>query len=187
MGTVPDPQTWVDAPNPASIPTYTEFNREIFDTVNFLLNPPMVLLRQTTAQNQASDSHVIISWTTAIVDTDGIWSSGDPTKLIPKTAGLYKGWIGASWVPGCPVGGERNIGVMKNGTATSNYIKFRHQRAGTDTDGSKISKGFGFYCRFNGTTDYIVMATYQNSGSGCNTFIDNETAQPEIYMRWYAK
>lgn len=187
MATVPSPRTWVDN----EIPPYSTWNTELYDTLNFLLNPPMVKLYASVAQAQASGSWVIITWDFEEVDTDNMHSSTvNPTRIIPKTAGWYKGWVTGSWVnlnTSADTTGRRLVGVGKNTTTPGTVFIRRDSRPGLASGQNTILKGLKFSTYFNGTTDYINVHTFQDSGSSVNTDVSLPEYRPELFMRWFRR
>lgn len=184
MGTVPTPRVFKDRPDPASILTYAEWNAALYDTVYFLLNPPMVHVQQQTAQNIANSTWVAVTWDTEIVDTEGSHSTvTNPTRITPKTPGLYMGWFGSSWANNTT--GKRHMAWRQNGTFVGGHsrVDWRPTISGT------AQKGFRFWLPFNGTTDYLELMVWQNSGATLATFPQviepDRAASPELYMRWW--
>jgi hypothetical protein len=78
--------------------------------------PPPIAMVSISGQSVADSSDTIMSFSTEIKDTDAIWGSGSPTKLICKTAGLYK--IFGSVHPASDADGIRKVSIEHNSSGT---------------------------------------------------------------------
>lgn len=120
--------------------------------------PLCAFVYRSTTQSFTNAWLVRLSWDTEVVDTDGIWAAGSPQQFIPTHAGYYV--VGASVVWDDPGGACRLwLGVRKNGTTLyGNSEKVGYNGA---LQGLSVVSG-AIYC--NGSTDYIEVLGYQNSG-----------------------
>lgn len=183
MGTVPTVRTFKDKPDPESILTYAEWNASLYSALSMILNPPMVHVQQKTAQTIANNSFTGLNFDTEVIDTEGVHSlTVNPSRITPKTPGWYMGWFGASWANN--VTGRRIVQPRKNGSllvsaGTYGRVEWRPTASGT------TQKGFRFWMPFNGTTDYLEAAVWQNSGASLATFVANDEVYPELYLRWW--
>lgn len=174
MGTVPTPRPFVNAPDPASILTYADWNAAIYDNLAFLMRPPKVKVLGTASQTVTSGILTVVTWNTEEIDTDNAFSpTVTPTRIIPKTPGWYMGWYGVAWTGS---GGQRRQILRKNGNYALSYGRSDSRHSVS----SMANKGYRFWQSFNGTTDYIELIVYHDGG-GTVPFAD----PPELFMRWW--
>jgi len=69
--------------------TSTILNTHVRDNLNGIVSPPYAYVRATTSTTLVSSGWTEISFNTEVVDTDTMYTSGSPTRLTAKTAGLY--------------------------------------------------------------------------------------------------
>lgn len=181
---IPSGQRFADAPDPASILTYADWNATLYDALALILNPPMVHLQQATTQTIANSTLTAITFDTEVIDTEGMHSTTTtPSRITPKTPGWYVGWFGIGWSTNSA--GRRLNMVRKNGTGSSSSGTFGRVDLRPGTGGTQATKGFRFWQYFNGTTDYLELMAYQSSGAALNTFASVPEIQPELFMRWW--
>lgn len=186
MTAAPAPRTWANGEKP----DYQTWNQELYDTWVFLLNPPMVKARQTTAQSIPTSSWTALNFQTEDVDTHGFHSATvNPSRFTPTVPGFYVGYAGVSWVYNATTNSRRMFRIQKNGTTAWDRAD---TLAPNLANANLVVKGVAFgplYC--NGTTDYVEVYAYQDSGAAINTDVGSGTTdyeeQPEFYMRWYSK
>lgn len=187
MVAVPTVRTWKDAPDPESIPTYKEFGESLFDVVNFLLNPPMVhLIQRSPAQNLPNITWTPILFDSEFMDTEGMHNATvQGTRVTPKTPGWYRGWIGTSWNAHASGGlGKRHMMPRKNG----DFALGNPQRRDIRPQGVEnlVVKGERFFMSFNGTTDYVELMSWQNSGATLTTAVSgSDEPRSELFLRWW--
>lgn len=177
---VPTVRTFTDPPDPTSILTYAEWNATLYDTVNLVLNPPMVHVRQAVTQSIPNSTWTPLTFDTEIIDTEGIHSTATtPSRITPKTPGWYMGWFGGSWVNN--TAGTRAVSPRKNGNMAVSYgrMDWRPVAGGT------VLKGLRFWMPFNGTTDYVEVIAWQSSGGALNTWATGDEVYPEMFLRWW--
>lgn len=182
MVAAPNPRTWVDK----EIPPYSTWNRDLYATWQFLLNPPMVKSRQTTAQLILNSVWTSLNFQVDEIDTHGAHSSLWPSRFIAQVPGYYVGYAGASFA--YFGGGQREVGVAMNlGSCLD-----REQNMYPSPAGTYATKGVSFGpWYFNGTTDFIEVKVYQTFGtSGILTDVGTGDTDyerpPEFYMRWWS-
>lgn len=103
MATVPSPRTWTTG----ETPTATELNTELRDAWNFFANPPRVKVYRASAQSVTGDvsgnsTDILMTWTSEIYDTDGMFSGsvGTPSsRLTVVTAGIYQVMLHVNFTP----------------------------------------------------------------------------------------
>ena len=150
------PKTYTAAGTVAAGDVYTAAAHNIIATdVNNFIVPPMCQARVTTTITGYVDGSDITFNTTAAFDTDGMFSSGAPTRITIQTSGLYV----VSFVGG--YGGSATITralaqIKKNGGAISQQEAF-----GTNVGGS-----FSTAAVFNlSASDYLTAAVSFAGGS----------------------
>ena len=181
---VPTPRTW----NNKDRPNYAVFNKELRDNIEFLLNPPMCKLRKEGVQSFVDSTWTAIVWDYDEVDTDNMHSLiANSNRITPKTQGWYIGSTGMTWKQlntANDTSGRRLVAVQKN---AGSYIVRMDSRASGVQNRDRHNKAIPFAVSMNGTTDYIEVLAYQDSGSTMttqgNTF--GKEFWPEFYMRWY--
>lgn len=182
MTTVPNPKTWADRDQP----DWKELGEEIFDTLDFLFNPPMCYVKansSTSIVNNAWTSMVMGEVLADMPGTQAMFSTAQPTRVTPKTAGRYKILYGASWDNvACGCSGTRMAHIYKNGTAIMGRMD---ERPASSTVAHKVSEGHIAFETFNGTTDYIELRQW-TSGGTVNNGSETEDWQSAIYVRWVA-
>lgn len=180
MGTVPTARVFADKPDPTSILIYADWNAALYSVTTFLLNPPMVHVKQSVAQNITNASFAAINFDTEVIDTEGSHSSTNSSRITPKTPGWYIGYFGGSWASNTT--GYRTYIPVKNGalsTATYGRTSIR------PTTGGTAQIGYRFFMFFNGTTDYVELWAWQNSTLTLGTFVVAEEVYPQMALRWW--
>lgn len=88
-----------------SIVTADQLN-DIGSACTFLLNKPMALVFDSAGGQSVGTTYpptANVSFASKYYDTDGIWSSGAPTKLTIQTPGFYKVWYTIVCASGTPL------------------------------------------------------------------------------------
>jgi hypothetical protein len=149
------------------------------DNLNYLLAPPHCELRQTVAQSITTGTWTDITFDTEDVDSDGGHSTVTNTaRYMATTAGWYLvsgaiDWAanasvvrrGARWaVNGTVINGSENVGP---GSASQ-----------VCTAVARTIKVF-----LNGTTDYVTLQGFQDTGSSLNTAVA-VGQQPTMSVLW---
>lgn len=188
----PSPRTWADKEKP----NYFILNTELYDTWDFLLNPPMLRMRQVTAQNLPNGTWTAITWDKEDIDTHGFHSTAvNPTRITPTVPGWYRGYYGVSFKPqstSADTTGIRSGGLIFNGAGLAD-IEWRSYLNPSNVVGhSCVIKGNVFGpVYFNGVNDYVEVWAYQNSGGTKTTDVGAGTTdyeeQPEFGIRWVSK
>ena len=182
MVAAPAPRTWVDK----EIPPVATWNVDLSAHWTFLLNPPMVKVRQTTLQAIANNTWTALTFQTEDVDTHGFHStSTNPSRLKPTVPGWYTGYGGVSFASNASTTTRRLMRFAKNGTTFYD----RSDSLAPSPAANLVVKGVAFGpLYFNGTTDYLEVQAYQDSGGSINTDVGAGSTdyeeQPEFYMRW---
>lgn len=174
----PSPRTWIQN----EIPPYDTLNQEVYETVAFLLQPPMIRLRQTVAQSIPNATYTAITFN--IEDNDSYsWHSttSNTSRVVPTYPGWYRGWYSLGY-QNTSGGSFRIGGIQKNGGGAIS----RSRRDSKPPTASTLTlyKGIPFFIDVNGSTDYIEVLMYQDTGAAMNTNVQTNT-QPELFMRWW--
>lgn len=180
---LPSVRTFEDAPATGSILTYAEWNAALYDTVNLILNPPMVQLQHTAVQSIPPGAWTALQFQTEIIDTEGMHSTTvNNSRVTPKTPGWYMGFFGMSFA-GTSTSGKRQGVPRKNGNMSNTVTYGRHDVQPTQS--GAVFRGYRFFMPFNGTTDYVEVAVWQNSGGALNTNVISAQDYPELTLRWW--
>lgn len=86
MVAIPNPKTWT-----SGLWSAAEMNREMRDTLQFFLNPPLCIIRKES-QGQNVLNQVLnlpISWDVVVYDNDSCFSTSDSTRITVQTSGYY--------------------------------------------------------------------------------------------------
>lgn len=184
MANPPTPYTWVNQEDFYA----PDMQDRVEDVLQFLVNPPMIRLRKTTTQSIANNTFVAVSWDFVEIENTNMWDAAQPTRLKPSVPGWYVGSCGFSFNGN--VTGHREMNVWKNG-ATDHSNDFNMIRVGgegyANASWTTVSRGNIFIEPFNGTTDYVEMYVYQNSGGSLGIQFGSQDAQPDFTLKWMAK
>lgn len=184
MVAVPTIRTWKDAPDPESILTYKEYGESIFDVLDFMMNPPMVHLTNTTQIGWLNNTFMNISWERIIIDTHGAFNPATSSVLIKApVAGWYKGWYGVGYAAaGTGATGVRTMALITQSPVVTEH--WNQVRASIDTVNNYVVKGVRFYVPLTAAQS-VQMQVYQNSGATINSEVANIEGQSEFFMRWW--
>lgn len=186
MGTVPSIPTF----SPTSGASSSQLT-ELAAAASFALNPPRALVYKSSSTSIASSNGPqAISWTTAINNTDGIWSSGtNPSRLTCNTAGLYD--IEAALHYTAFTGGEFQIGVALNSASTwpsaGSADRLMEQVTPANPNTSLGEGGNLKFEWFLNVGDYVELFTCQNSGSTQTATPSGTYFDGHFGMRWTAQ
>lgn len=95
MPQVPIPKTWVDG----DFFTAPTANTELRDMLNFLINPPRLVLSRVAVLNVAQGTEPVVPWDTEILDTYGMWTPTTPSRITMQVPGKYRVSLIGSWAP----------------------------------------------------------------------------------------
>lgn len=120
-------------------------------------------LKQASAQSIPGDATVTaLTWPTPEFDLLTGWVVGQPTRYTPNVPGWYEVSGGIGYASNAT--GYRASLVAKNGTTVTGSPIVLPQ-SGTNT--VVPVRNTPVYC--NGSSDYLTVCAYQNSGSAINT------------------
>ena len=183
MSNPPSIYTWVNDENLLA----SNMRSRVEDVLNFLMNPPMVRLRKTTNQNFTNATFAMVSWDFVEVEVTNMWDSSQPTRIKPSVPGWYIGSCG--WSCNGNTTGLREMNVYKNGatnTATDVNMIRNMGQGYANASWTNVSRGNIFLEQFNGTTDYVEMQLFQNSGGTLGMQVNTQESQADFTLRWFA-
>lgn len=177
MVSVPSPRTWVNR----EIPPYSTVNAEVYDTLTWLMRPPMCKVRQTTAQSISNATFTAVTFQTEDIDPYN-WHSPttNPSRITPNIPGWYRGWfsIGMSTA----TGGSYRVGYVWRSAVTG---RSRRDSKPPVSTASKSLRGIPFFMPMNGTTDYFEVIGYQDTGSSMTLNVSS-AGNSEFFCRWWS-
>lgn len=177
MTTVPVMRTWTAG----ELVTAAFMNTNIRDAGNFLLARPMAILRQTAAQSIASGGWTSVLFDTEDLDRDGGHSTvSNTSRYIAQTPGYQLVVYTLPWAVNAT--GARAGRLRLNGADSAATAAGRSTvgNGGATADTSCCGTGFLY---FNGTTDYVELLGYQNSGGALNTEVATDVS-PRLQTLW---
>lgn len=160
MATVPVTRTSVAG----EVVTAAHFNNNIRDVLAYLLAPPSLELRQTSAQTLTTGVAAALTYTTEDVDSSGMHSNVSNTS---RATSVYPGWYRGSggMYYANNATGVRACQWRVNGTdisgSASGTVAFG---GGNDTNVVFRTKLF-----FLNVNDFLEQVAFQNSGGNLNT------------------
>ncbi len=134
-------------------------------TAGVPVNGPAFSAYQSSAQSVANATFTKIQLQTEEFDTASCFDSASTYRFTPTTAGYYQitGGVGINSLSG---GGVAEI--WKNGG------RFKRGIAVTTVSGITVHISVAALVYLNGSTDYVELYCYQNSGSSANTHNGSE-------------
>ena len=152
------PRTWAlnDLVTPALL------NEQLRDNLLALRTPPTCRATQTTATSLANATYTAVTFNAEAWDTDAIHSTTTNTeRLNPSTAGKYL------VVANVGLSGAANLTLAARLFKNTTAIAYQAQTTtpSVSPDGIVIQT----IIDMNGTTDYLTVEVYQNSGAARNT------------------
>jgi hypothetical protein len=155
-GTVTVTVPAVAGTNTATLPAAT-------GTVMVSGNMPAFSAYQSTLQSMTTGAYTKIQLQTKEFDTANCFDNTTNYRFTPNVAGYYQ------------VNGTLNMNLLSAGiflvTIYKNGSEFKRGVQGTQAASNTLSSVVSALIYMNGTTDYIEMYGYQNSGSSINTVI----------------
>lgn len=169
---VPSPITWIAN----QIVTAAQLNANIRDAINFLISPPLCIMRQTTVQSIASAGWVSILFDTEDVDRDNGHSTVTNTsRYTAQTAGYYT--VNSIVTFAANNVNDRGAGLAVNGALQNGKIVFMQAVTGQFST-SQINSTV-----FLNVNDYLETQGWQESGGALNTVVSAPT-ECSTSIRW---
>jgi len=159
--------------------TAAQWNSNVRDAINFIIAPPLALLRQTVSQSIANGAWVPVNLDTEDLDRDNAHSTVTNTsRYTAQTAGYYS-------YQGCAHHGINTTGIRSavwrpNGGAATTYknkLQVPASPAGTTT---AVLTHATF---FQNVGDYVELMCFQNSGGALSLYVTDE-GNPSMNALW---
>jgi hypothetical protein len=167
---IPTQRTWTAG----EVVTAAMFNANVRDAVNFGINAPAMIARQTAAQNIGSGAWTPVSYDTVDLDTYGAHSASTPSRFTAPLPGVYRVCGQCDIAPNA--NGFRSIRIQVNGGAQVIAKVQIPAINGVDTALSTTADVF------LNAGDYIEIALYQSSGATIAT--GSTDGQPRMTVMW---
>lgn len=179
MATVPAPADFA-----GGVVSTTTANANIRDPLKYLMRPPLVELRQTSAQSLTTGVSAAVTFNAEDADTDVDGTGGhDNVTNNSRFTARYAGWYQASGAVGfagnatgrrgavwfvngvAPAGGNS---VLQSGSASAICVPARTKHLFLDVG------------------DYVELYAYQESGGALNTAVTS-AEQSQMTVRWVSR
>lgn len=177
MATIPSEITWVSG----QVVTAAQLNSNLRDAVNFLINRPMVELRQTVAQSFATgNTTTAMTWDTEDFDNDNMHSTvTNPSRITATTAGRYHFGGGIAWSANATL--RRGSWYRINGTSVTPSGETMLQSTSSGVAALPVRA----ITYFLNAGDYVEVIGYQESGGALSTNVATDVSeQPSFNARW---
>lgn len=171
MTSVPTPKTWITNEDLTS----ADVNARITAVLTFLLNRPMVRLRQTATQTLTTGTFTTITFTTEDLDDNPDGSTSHSTSVnTGRFTAVYAGWhtFRGAVTFAADTSGVRDSRWTKNGAAVSASAAGTLPLTGGATTGLK-ARTLGI---FLDVADYVELQAYHSKGSNLDTVSSSEQA-----------
>jgi hypothetical protein len=122
---------------------------------------------QSIATSTVATTANALSWETINYDDLTGWSSGDPTRYTPPVAGWYM-CTGAGSFASSTAGVVRGVGWLTNGSLPDASGARPHATTAF-ASAALTAEARSVPFEFNGTTDYVELAPFQDTGGALNT------------------
>ncbi len=153
------------------VATASNIDNNTVTAVGFLLAPPRVQLRQTVVQSLANNTHPAITFDTEDIDSDNAHSTVTNTsRVTPVTTGWWR-CSGAVGYAGNATG-RRAAQWALNGTALNGGQILIFSGGGNPLGIPAVTRDIFV----NGTTDFIELFGFQDSGAALNTDVGAQQA-----------
>lgn len=158
--------------------TAAEWNSNVRDAVNFIINRPICEVRQTSPQSVANGNTTVgVAFDTEDIDNDGMHSTVTNTsRITAQTAGRFRVSGGVGWAAGST--NRRGCWWMVNGTANNGSETIGQASAANSTSNCARSKSI-----FLNVGDYAELLPFQDSGVSTNTS-GTTFEQPNACVHW---
>jgi hypothetical protein len=174
MATVPVEITWVTG----QVVTAAQLNANLRDAVNFMLAPPLAIMRQTAAGAFANSTWTSVALDTEDIDRDGGHSNvTNNSRYTAQTQGYYLAGGKISFASN--VTNRRWTRWAVNGTEVSGSRISVQAANGDSTEVPAASRWV-----FLNVGDYLELQGFQDSGGSINTVVANSSDQPFVNVQW---
>lgn len=173
---VPTPATW----NLAELPTKAMFDSRIRDAINFMVAPPMCVLRTNVTQSLANNAWTPVNWQVEDLDTDGGHSTvSNTSRYTSQTAGWYL--LVASILFVATNNAWREARFRKN---SDNTQCFGWNSVQPFTAGHAVNVLITTHM-FLAVGDFVEAMAFQDTGVSLNMSIDG--GDPRFEIRWVSR
>jgi hypothetical protein len=140
------------------------YKADVTDSVTFLANAPIFLGAQTIAQSIPNNTLTPLTLDTEIIDTyNGHSTSVNTSRYTPTVGGYYL--VIGMYGPAANGTGNRFLLIYKNGALVT--LGQGGGPAATASNSGSVQAVASVQC--NGSSDYIEVVAFQNSGGALNT------------------
>jgi hypothetical protein len=123
---------------------------------------------QAIASGTVGDAANALSWDLVDLDILGGWSASNPTRFTPPIAGWYQMDGAGSFAATATASQIRGASWLINGSVVVGATN-RSQVDNPIANQISSVDARQFAHEFNGTTDYVELAPFQNTGANLNT------------------
>ncbi|MFD9949814.1 hypothetical protein ACFWYW_55905 [Nonomuraea sp. NPDC059023] len=164
MATLPSPRTWTVG----ELLTAAKLNLDLRDGLNFLLSPPLAVLRKSGNQSIPQSASTEVTWDVEDIDRDGGHSTvSNTSRYTSQTAG----WYNFSTVIGWDVAATDRVLSFASTTSPSDVQVDRRNGSDSTMNGQAAI--------FLGVGDYTVVSVIRFSASA--------QAVASLYSRFEAR
>lgn len=180
---IPVPHSWTAGDNATSSVMQTLTDASLWtlgSTTSTSDRRDLATLRQTVAQSIPTGAFTALTFDTEDAD----YAGGHSTVTNPtRYTGVHPGWYFVQGTFGITSSatGRRIVGIRKNGTGTGNPTDARSDAAAAASVQVFDVSGLVF---LNGTTDYIEVVAFQDSGGALNTVVSSTDIQCRFQVVW---
>lgn len=173
MATVPVEMTFVAG----AVLTAAQLNTNVRDAINFIIAPPLAVVRQTVAQSIPNSTFTPYTFDTEDIDRDGMHSTSSNTgRLTAQTAGWYSLQGSGTFVASGVSAGEV-VGFQTNGTGDEFGSHFAVTNAGFP---GQMTVAATSYLNVG---DYVQLMGFQGTGGAINSSV-GATGAPRFQALW---
>lgn len=174
MATVPAEITWTTG----QVVTAAQLNTNMRDAVNFIIAPPLAVLRQTVAQSLTSAVYTALAMDTEDIDRDNAHSTVTNTsRYTAQTTGWYD--HDGSYAIGTNGTGRRAVHWGVNATAVNGGEAVIPATAAGGVSVAAPGKAI-----FLNVGDFSELFAYQDSGGPLNTAVSPASQMSSSSIRW---
>ncbi|MEU3161962.1 hypothetical protein ACPCAJ_20995 [Streptomyces griseoincarnatus] len=122
---------------------------------------------QSISSSLVPETGNAMRWETVTLDLLGGWDAGTPNRYQPTIPGWYRCEGAASLAPNT-TGGIRGVGWLQNGSLPA-ASGARPHVASAYSNATVTMSARSLPLLFNGSTDYLELAPFQNTGAALDT------------------
>ncbi len=174
MATVPSEITWVTG----QVVTAAQLNSNLRDAVNFIIAPPLAIMRQTIA-----GSFTTGTWTSVTMDTEDF--DRDNGHSTTTNASRYTSQTNGYYLPG----GKISFAVNATGRRWTRWAvngseinAARVNEMSASGDATEVPAAARWY--YLNVGDYLELQGYQDSGGALSTVVTTVGDQPFFNLQW---